>query len=84
MKTFCFTESRANLAQVLDHVVEHREEAIIMRAGHEPVVVVPLADYETLRESAYLTGSTANARRLLDSIDRLENRSGTAHNPIET
>lgn len=69
MKTMSYTESRANYAQMLDDVVNNREETIITRAGHEPVVIVSLADYESLRETAYLLRSPANARRLLDSIE---------------
>lgn len=84
MKTLSYTESRANYAQVLDDVVDNREEAIITRAGHEPVVIVSLAEYESLREAAYLMLSPANARRLLDSIERLENRGGTSHELIES
>ncbi|WP_201518110.1 type II toxin-antitoxin system Phd/YefM family antitoxin [Gulosibacter hominis] len=83
MKTISYTESRANYAQVLDDVVNNREEAIITRAGHEPVVIVSLADYESLRETAYLLRSPANARRLLDSIDNLEQGRGSQHDLIE-
>ena len=42
------------------------------RAGHEPTVVMPLSEYESLRETMYLMNSPANARRLMDSIARLE------------
>lgn len=83
MKTLSYTESRANYAQVLDDVVDNREETIITRAGHEPVVIVSLADYESLRETAYLMRSPANARRLLDSIDRLEHGGGSPHDLVE-
>ena len=83
MKTISYTESRANYAQVLDDVVNNREEAIITRAGHEPVVIVSLADYESLRETAYLLRSPANARRLLDSIDNLEQGRGSQHDLVE-
>ena len=83
MKTISYTESRANYAQVLDDVVNNREEAIITRAGHEPVVIVSLADYEALRETAYLLRSPANARRLLDPIDNLEQGRGSQHDLIE-
>lgn len=83
MKTLSYTESRANYAQILDDVVNNREEAIITRAGHEPVVIVSLADYESLRETVYLLRSPGNAHRLLDSIDRLESRGGTRHELIE-
>lgn len=83
MKTLSYTESRANYAQVLDDAVNNREEIIITRAGHEPVVIVSLADYESLRETAYLLRSPANARRLLDSIDNLEAGRGQQHDLIE-
>ncbi|MGO4955744.1 type II toxin-antitoxin system Phd/YefM family antitoxin [Luteococcus sp. Sow4_B9] len=83
MKTLSYTESRANYAQVLDDVVNNREETIITRAGHEPVVIVSLADYESLRETAYLLRSPANARRLLDSIDNLEHGRGTQRDLVE-
>ena len=51
MKTMSYTESRARYAQVLDGVVNDREEVVITRAGHSPVVIVSLADYESLRET---------------------------------
>ncbi len=79
MKTMSYSESRARYAQVLDSVVEDREEVVITRAGHEPVVIVSLDDYESLKEAAYLLRSPANARRLLASIDRLESGAGTIH-----
>jgi antitoxin YefM len=72
MKTMSYTESRARYAEVLDSVTDDREEVVITRAGHEPVVIVSLADYESLRETAYLMRSPANARRLLDAMERLE------------
>ena len=84
MKTMSYTESRARYAEVLDGVINDREEVIITRAGHDPVVIVSLADYESLRETAYLMRSPDNARRLLDAMDRLEGGRGVAHDPIPT
>ncbi|MES2170421.1 MAG: type II toxin-antitoxin system prevent-host-death family antitoxin [Actinomycetota bacterium] len=72
MKTITFSESRANYAQTLDAVVNDREEVIVTRIGHEPVVIVSLDDYESLKETAYLLRSPENAARLLRSIDNLE------------
>ena len=74
MKAMSYTESRANFAKVLDDVVNDREETVITRAGHEPVVIVSLTEYESLRETAHLLGTPATARRLLDSVERLEER----------
>ena len=79
MKTLSYTESRARYAEVLDAVVNDREEVVITRAGHEPVVIMSLADFESMRETAYLMRSPANARRLLDAMERLEAGNGQPH-----
>ncbi len=76
MKTMSYTEPRARYAEVLNFVIDDREEIVITRAGHEPVVIVSLADFESLRETAYLMRSPANARRLLDAMERLESGDG--------
>jgi antitoxin YefM len=82
MKTLSYTESRARYAEVLDGVVNDREEVVITRAGHEPVVIISLEEYESLRETAYLLRSPANARRLLDAMERLEAGRGEAHDVV--
>lgn len=84
MKTMSYTESRARYAEMLDGVINDREEVVITRAGHDPVVVVSLADYESLKETAYLMRSPANARRLLDAMERLESGRGVVRDPVET
>ena len=68
---------------MLDGVANDREEVIITRAGHDPVVIVSLEDYESLRETAYLMRSPANARRLLDAMERLEAGHGEPHDMID-
>ena len=83
MKTLSYTQSRAQYAKMLDDVVADREETIVTRSGHDPVVIVSLEDYQSLRETAYLLRSPANARHLLDSIERLEDGHGTEHVLIE-
>ena len=83
MKTMSYTESRARYAEVLDSVVNDREEVVITRAGHEPVIIMSLADFESLRETAYLMRSPANARRLLDAMERLEAGEGAEQQLID-
>jgi antitoxin YefM len=72
MRTMSYSESRAHYAETLDAVANDHEEVVITRAGHEPVVIVSLDDYEALRETAYLLRSPENARRLVTAIERLE------------
>ncbi|MFE6894911.1 type II toxin-antitoxin system Phd/YefM family antitoxin [Streptomyces sp. NPDC057694] len=77
MRTMTDTECRAKYAETLDAVVDDREEVIVTRAGREPVVIVALAEYESLKETAYLLRSPENARRILDAIENLETGGGT-------
>ncbi len=83
MRTMSYTEARANLAKTLDAVVDDREEVVVTRAGHESAVIVSLAEYQSLKESAYLLRSPANARRLIEAIDRLEHGGGSTRELIE-
>lgn len=83
MKTMSYTESRARYAEVLGSVVNDREEVVIARAGHESVVMISLADFESLRETAHLMRSPANARRLLDATERLEDGRGERHDLLD-
>lgn len=82
MKTISYTESRARYAEVLDQVINDREEVVVTRAGHEPVVIVSLEDFESMRETAYLMRSPANARRLFDAMERLESGGGESRDLI--
>jgi len=83
MRTMTYSESRAKYAETLNAVVDDREEVVITRSGHDPVVIVSLEDYESLKETAYLLRSPANARRLLDSINRLEDSEGVERDLAE-
>lgn len=83
MRIMSYTESRAKYAEVLDAVINDREEVVVTRTGHEPVVIVSLDDYESLKETAYLLRSPANARRLLASIDELESGKGVERELME-
>lgn len=83
MKTMTYSESRANYAATLDSVLDDREEIVITRAGKDPVVIVSLDDYQSLKETAYLLRSPENARRLLGAIENLERGEGTKHDLVE-
>ncbi|MFD8060497.1 type II toxin-antitoxin system Phd/YefM family antitoxin [Streptomyces cyaneofuscatus] len=83
MRTMTYTESRAKYAETLSAVVDDREEVVVTRAGHEPVVIVALDEYESLKETAYQLRSPENARRLLASIERLESGGGTVQELAE-
>lgn len=66
------TELRANLAGYLDKLEQDRTELIVTRQNHEPVVMMPLAELEGLRETLHLLSTPANAERLRASIAELD------------
>lgn len=74
MRMLTFTEFESDYGEVLDSVVSDSQAVAITREGQEPVVVLALDQYESLRETVYLMRSSANARRLADSMERLEGR----------
>ena len=83
MKIMTYTESRARYAEVLDQVVNDREEIVITRQGHESVVIIALDEYESLMETVYLMQSPANARHLRDSIAQLRHGNLEEHDLID-
>jgi antitoxin YefM len=76
MHVLTFSQARADLKQTMDDVCRDHEPAVITRQRGEPVVMISLDDYNGMRETMYLLGSSANAKRLRSSISQL--RAGKA------
>lgn len=72
MKMINYTQARQNLAAVMDSVIDDAEEVVVHRSGHEPVVIVSLAEWESMRETEYLLGNPAMAQRLRESISHAD------------
>ena len=83
MRTVSYSEVRQNLAKMLDHVVDDAEEVVVTRSGREPAVIISLREYESLKETAYLMASPANARRLNEAIEELRNGGGAVRDLID-
>lgn len=77
MDTLTYTLARATLADTMNKVCESHEPVIITRQGEDPVVMMSLADYKSLEETAHLLRSPRNARRLLEAMQELESGGGT-------
>ena len=78
-----FTELRNNLATHFDRIENDRAELVVTRQNHEALVILPLAELESLRETLHLLGTPANAKRLMESIAQLDGGGGTVREPIE-
>jgi antitoxin YefM len=70
MRAISYSEARRNLASLLDSVGNDAEEVVITRPGRESTIVLSLREYESLKETAYLQSSPANALRLDAAICR--------------
>jgi len=64
-----YSHARAHLAELWNELEESREMAVIRRRGHEDMALIPAEELESLRETAYLLRSPANAARLLSALN---------------
>ena len=83
MDAISYTAARANLSKTMEQVCNDHAPIIITRKRESPVVMLSLADYQAMEETAYLLRSPANARNLLESIAELEAGKGINKELIE-
>jgi antitoxin YefM len=77
METISYTKARSQLAETMERVCEDHSPVVITKKD-ESVVMISLADYQSMEETAYLLRSPKNARRLLESMSQLESGGGRA------
>ena len=78
-----YTSVRANLAKLLDEVVDNHEVVIITRKGSEDVALISATELSSLEESAHLLRSPRNAERLLMALNRARSRTVTPQSVVE-
>lgn len=83
MNAITYTEARENLAKTIQQVCRDHDPVIITRKREDSVVMISLEDYESLTETAYLLKSPRNARRLLTSLEELEQGKGREQALVE-
>ena len=69
-----YSKARAQLAKLLDEVVENRETVVIRRRKGEAVAMIAASELSSLVETAYLLRSPRNAERLLATLGRARAR----------
>lgn len=69
-----YTQARANLASLLDQVIDHKEIIVIKRRGNRNVALISEEELSSLLETAYLLRSPKNAARLLSALERSKER----------
>jgi len=83
MDVLTYTDTRQNLKAVMDRVVEDHSPVVITRQRAESVVMVSLADWNAMEETARLLASPANAARLTEAISELDAGRGAPHDLID-
>jgi antitoxin YefM len=72
MEAITYTAARQNLAETMNKVVESHDTVIITRQKAEAVVMMSLADFNSMQETMYLLGNPANAERLRRAVADIE------------
>ena len=78
MTAISYTAARENLAATMDKVCEDHAPIVITRNREQAVVMMSLADFEALEETAYLLKNRKNAKRLTSAIAQLDAGKGVA------
>ena len=78
MTAISYTAARENLAATMDKVCEDHAPIVITRNREQAVVMMSLADFEALEETAYLLKSPKNAKRIMSAIAQLDAGKGVA------
>ena len=73
-----YSQARANLASLMDKVVDDAEEVRITRRGKPDVVLVSAEQLDSWRETIYLLRSPANAVRLAEALEAAQRGEGVA------
>jgi antitoxin YefM len=83
MDVLTYSDTRANLKDVMDRVVNDRTPVVVTRQKAEAVVMVSLADWNAMEETLHLLSTPANAARLRASIASLDAGKGVERKLIE-
>lgn len=78
MTAISYTAARENLAATMDKVCDDHAPIVITRNREQAVVMMSLADYEALEETAYLLKNPKNAKRIMSAVAQLDAGKGVA------
>jgi len=68
MTTISYSDFRANLSHFLTLAEENAEEIVVSRGKGRNSVVLPLQEFLSLQETAYLLSSVKNRKHLGESL----------------
>jgi len=68
MGAISFSRFCKNPSKIIEGVVDNDEPVTVTRADGKDVVIVPLGEFESWKETLYLLKSPKNAARLRESL----------------
>jgi len=71
-----YTQARANLKDLMDHVTANRDAVIIRRRSGGDVALIAADELSSLIETLHVFRSPNNARRLLHSLEQSKRGKG--------
>lgn len=83
MDVLNYSETRSNLKDVMDRVVESHTPVVVARKRGEAVVMVSLADWNAMEETLHLLSNPRNAIRLDEAVRQLDAGKGTERALVE-
>jgi antitoxin YefM len=72
MKTATVTDFRKNMKEYLNEIQNDQDFLVLTGPKKMDFVVLTLKEFNAMDETAYLTSTAANARRLRESIAQIE------------
>ena len=83
MEIVNYSEARKNFKQILDRVSDDCDSTLITRRNHQDIVLLSKSHYDSIMETLYLMRSPANAKHLMEAIDRDRAGEGESHELID-
>ena len=76
MRTANYTDLRTNLKSYLDGVINNSEPLIVNRPGCPGVVVIPLDEYNAIKETEYIMASPEMVGRIKEAEKEMREGKG--------
>ncbi|THV27730.1 type II toxin-antitoxin system prevent-host-death family antitoxin [Glycomyces paridis] len=83
MKVKTLSQYAAAPVETLNEVIDDCEEVVIARDDKDPVVILPLGEYESMKETLYLLRDPQYAQELMESIKQLESGRGQVRDLLQ-
>ncbi len=74
METITYSDARGNFRKTMDKVCEDHTPVVVTRQNKPAVVMMSLADYNSIEETLYLLRNPRNAERLLQSVSNVKGK----------